>query len=345
MIKKMLLTLLSSFLLSSAHAANSAPLRIKWLVAHNPTNKELNKMISEAGKKIEKESKGSMAIDFVFYDNTVRNRHVNAINEVFGNFAQLAQVELASLDRYTNDIDVFNMPYLLENHAHVKKVISGPIGNSIKEKIIKGSDNRIVPMAYTYSGGFRMFYGVKQLTKLSDFTGLRTTNQGIAPLLNYHKLIGLDTSIGGASREETVGLYEKKKIDIEDSELNRLYVLAQDYPNHLKNVKYLTETKHLFYLTMIISNNEFMNKLDKNQAKIVNSVIQKLAEDERVYSIKQEAEARKYLKDKGLVFVDMKEADKKEFIKKSRELWKTYPLIADLITNIRKLNPTKYYND
>lgn len=348
MIKKLSLFSFALTLLSSPYLMAQAPKKavapkaaaktvkkMKWVVAHNPTNTALNKMITDTGKEIEKKTNGSITMEYLFYDNTVKARHGAALTAVFDNKAQIAQVELAVFDRHAPVLDIFNMPYLFESHDQVRKVITGSFGAKMKKVIYDGYMAKIQPIAYTYSGGYRMFYGSKPIRSLADFKGLRTTNQGAKPIVEYHKMLGLQVEDGFTTRAETVEKHKNNKIDVEDSELNRLYVLSQDYPKLLKHVKYVTETRHLFYLTMIVANSNFIQGLSLEEKKIVNDELQKLAETERVYSIKQEDEARAYLKSKGVEFIELAPAKREELVKESKKLWTKYeaglgPLIKEV---------------
>ena len=48
---------------------------------------------------------------------------------------QFARVSLGVMGPVVDDLDVFNMPYLFRSTAHMQKVIDGPIGQELMDKV------------------------------------------------------------------------------------------------------------------------------------------------------------------------------------------------------------------
>jgi TRAP-type C4-dicarboxylate transport system substrate-binding protein len=65
-----------------------------------------------------------------------------------------------------HDMLALEMPFIFEDHDHAARVLEGPVGEGLLEKITEKSNVR--GMAFTYSGGFRNIIVDKPVTGLDD---------------------------------------------------------------------------------------------------------------------------------------------------------------------------------
>lgn len=314
--------------------------KIRWIAAHNPTNQPIVEMTQKAADNMSRRSAGRLKVTLVPYDNSTIDRHNRAINEVLNGTAEIAQIDTGNLNRFSSKIDVLNMPFLLNTHDRVRQVIHGKIADSLKASVLAGSDSKLQVMEFTYSGGFRVMYGSKAIKSSKDIVGAKTTISGPKPVQDFYEMMGAKFVRGRFSRGDSVALHRDTKIDFEDSELNRLFVLTQDYPEHLKHIKFVSETNHLFYLTALLANRKFLDSLPKDLRIIFESEVSALAESERLFSIEQAQSSKEYLIRNGVKWVTMSEGDRSVFEAKGRELWGKYETeIGALIKEIDALKP------
>ncbi|MDX9732304.1 MAG: TRAP transporter substrate-binding protein DctP [Bdellovibrionales bacterium] len=323
----------------SVRAETPKSYQVRWVAAHNPTNQPILKLTQEAADNMARRSGGRLKVSIVAHDNNTKNRHGSAIYDVFSGEAEVAQVEAGALRRFSQKMDVLNMPFLLKTHDRVRHVISGSIADKLKLAVEEGSGNKLKILAFTYSGGFRVMYGKKAISSIKDLEGAKTTISGPKPIVDFYNSFGAKfISKDSFTRAQSIDLHREGKIDFEDSELNRLFVLVHDYPEHLKSIKYVSETNHMFYLTTILANKAFSESLPKDLREIFESEVAKLAEAERAFSIKQAKESQDYLIKNGVKWVKMNPADAALFEKRGREFWKQYEgTLGSLIKEIEAL--------
>jgi TRAP-type C4-dicarboxylate transport system substrate-binding protein len=65
-----------------------------------------------------------------------------------------------------HDMLALEMPFIFEDHDHATRVLEGPVGEGLLEKITEKSNVR--GMAFTYSGGFRNIIANKKVSTLQD---------------------------------------------------------------------------------------------------------------------------------------------------------------------------------
>ena len=76
-----------------------------------------------------------------------------------------------ALQNYAPQLGIWALPFLFKGPEHYDRVMDGPIGNEMREMLLKNSNIRI--LAY-YPNGERMFFNNKKpFTSLADFKGVK----------------------------------------------------------------------------------------------------------------------------------------------------------------------------
>lgn len=320
---------LSFFSSSFAHAAET--FKVRWVMAHNPTNEDVLSLIRNFSSSVSKRSEKRLEVELIALKDSDRHRHPLGVEKVRVGTAEISQVNVAVLTPYSKLINILTLPYFLRDHEHVKRVLNGEVGETILRDVLKGSKNKIQGMAFTYSGGLQVMFGRKQILGLNDLKGAMMASnfdgdgRNPGPRTPLFKHFGVKFSKEKIlSRDEYVQAHEKGLIDFEDNELNRLYVLAKIHPEILNSVKYVTESNHAFYLTMIIANQKFLEKLPSDLREILKEEIATLAEKERELSIRQADEGKAYLSGKGVIFSQLEPAALEALKAESRKIQKSY---------------------
>jgi len=60
---------------------------------------------------------------------------------------QLARVSVGALGPVVDDLNVFNLPFLFRDTAHMEKVIDGPIGEELLDSVTNNPNTRLVGLA------------------------------------------------------------------------------------------------------------------------------------------------------------------------------------------------------
>ena len=85
--------------------------------------------VENMGKKLEAATGGRLSIQM--YASMQLGGEKEAIEQAQVGALQLARVSVGALGPVVDDLNVFNLPFLFRDTAHMEKVIDGPIGQEL----------------------------------------------------------------------------------------------------------------------------------------------------------------------------------------------------------------------
>ena len=148
--------------------------KIRWVIAHEPLSlfvraaKDFQKFVNEAqsAEKIEVEVMTLSEYSMKYNDGVLVTKHdlLDLMEQGKIEMSQMYTTWLA--EGIEHDMLALEMPFIFEDHDHAARVLEGPVGEGLLEKITEKSNVR--GMAFTYSGGFRNIIVDKPVTGLDD---------------------------------------------------------------------------------------------------------------------------------------------------------------------------------
>src|SRR6516165_6860498 len=86
---------------------------------------------------------------------------------------QMARVSVSAIGPVIHDLNVFNLPFLFRNTAHMQKVIDDAIGTGLLDKVTANDKAGLVGLCWMDAGA-RSFYNTKHPIKsIADLKGLK----------------------------------------------------------------------------------------------------------------------------------------------------------------------------
>jgi TRAP-type C4-dicarboxylate transport system substrate-binding protein len=148
--------------------------KIRWVIAHEPLSlfvraaEDFQKFVNEAqsAEKIEVEVMTLGEYSMKYNDGVMVTKHdlLDLMEQGKIEMSQMYTTWLA--EDIEHDMLALEMPFIFEDHDHATRVLEGPVGEGLLEKITEKSNVR--GMAFTYSGGFRNIIVDKPVTGLDD---------------------------------------------------------------------------------------------------------------------------------------------------------------------------------
>ncbi|MBC7711771.1 MAG: TRAP transporter substrate-binding protein [Rhizobacter sp.] len=326
---------LSCFVISSSFAAApKKPYEIRWVLAHEPIGlfKEAADVFS---KEVSANSHGQIKVEVLTLPEYVvkYNKGKEVKNKDFlallrDGHIQMSQTYTTDLGKLSQSLYVLDLPFLFRSHDHAKKVLEGEIGDKLLASL---TPSNIRGLAFTYSGGYRVIPGTKRIDKLEDFKGMkiRTSASPIAQeTFNALGATAVPMSLDGIDAGIKSG-----KIDEAESTYARYFTLNQN-----KVAKIVNETNHSLFLTSIIVNDKFWNKLPKEYKEIMKTAAINAARVERAHSIAGTEETKQRCVKEGVEVVTLNKTEEDKFKLAMEPVYKKFsPLVgADLITSIQQ---------
>lgn len=316
-------------------------IKLNWVLAHEPFELFYNAADSFA-KEVFEETNGEVEItvmDLFEYNKlhglvlttAGRDDRQAVINLVDEGKIDIASVYVNSLALINPDLFVFDMPYLIQDEEHAYKALDGEIGKSLLQGVADKSN--VKPIAYTFSGGFRLMPSTSPYEHYKDFENTRV---GIS-----RSPVAADTfkSVGALPREVNVedvrDAMIRNEIDSGETTYPRFFVLGHD-----KVAKYINHTEHCLFLTSIILNKQLWEKLSEKNQKIFMTAAQNAALIEREETLATVTPVQERAKALGIEVVTMSPAEKQKFINSTKGMYSKYEtwFSSGVLSGIMKLH-------
>src|SRR5450432_3113594 len=89
--------------------------------------------VENMGKKLDKATNGRLSVQM--YASMQLGGEKEAIEQAQVGAIQFARVSVGALGPVIDDLNVFNLPYVFRDTAHMRKVIDGDIGQELLDKV------------------------------------------------------------------------------------------------------------------------------------------------------------------------------------------------------------------
>jgi len=214
---------------------------------------------------------------------------------------QIARVSTGVMGPVVDELNVFNMPFLFRDEAHMRKVIDGPIGQELLDKIT-ASNARLVALGWMDSGT-RNVYSNKPVTKPADLKGMKVRMMGNPIFVDTMNAMG-GTGVAMGFNE----LYSALQTGVVDgAENNPPTVFAN---NHFQVAKVYSLTGHLIIPEIFVFSKRTWDSMSKEDQDLLKKRAREAQFEQRKLWDAYVGEATAKLKAAGVQFVD---ADKKAF--------------------------------
>jgi tripartite ATP-independent transporter DctP family solute receptor len=241
---------------------------------------------------------------------------------------QIARISVGPMGPIVDELNVFNMPFIFRDETHMRKVIDGPIGAELLEKINTNPNTRIIALGWM-DAGTRNVYSNKPVTKPADLKGMKVRMMGNPIFVETMNAMGGNGVAMGFNE-----LYSAMQTGVVDgAENNEPTVLAQ---NHYQVAKVYSLTGHLIIPEIFIFSKRTWDTLSKEDQELLKKYSRETQMEERQLWDEKTAKATDELKSKGVQFVA---ADKKAFYTATQPIRDKYG--SKYATLLKRIEDTK----
>lgn len=199
------------------------------------------------------------------------------------------------------EVNVFNMPFVFRDEAHMRKVIDGEIGDELLAKIT-ASPAKLVALGWM-DGGTRNLYTKKPIHTKEDLAGLKIRMMGNPLFVDTMNAMGGNGISMGFNE-----LYSALQTGVVDgAENNEPTFYTQ---NHFTVCKYYNLTGHLMIPEIFVMSKVVWDKLSPEDQALIKKLSREAQLEQRELWDKKVAESIEGLKKGGVEFVTV---DKKIF--------------------------------
>jgi hypothetical protein len=337
----------------------SEPIKIRWLIAHDPEYLFI-RTAEEFAKQVDAELPGQFDFEILtpgYYNkkygdvpelgwapariNEIEvgpeegvktipfNEDVKQISRAWfqamdDGKIQMSQTQITVIGGIYDEFMTLDLPFLFAGHRHVSRTLDGPVGDELMSRL--GENTQVRGLAFTYSGGFRIV-------------------GSNAPIESLESLKNMNISTVPSAREFFVGLagnsYGRQMLTQEELSKNVVEGGAVETTYLRFKGKHILKTNHSMFLTTILIGNKFFATLNEQQQEVFKRVAKNVAKLERTWSIEDAETYEINAARKGVTIKDVSseetETMKKAAVLQYKKIWDKIPSSKPLTLIIKQL--------
>jgi tripartite ATP-independent transporter DctP family solute receptor len=319
----------SSLAVSAANVpgVSSAQEKMVWKASDvHPLGYPTVEAVQRMGKKLEAATNGRISIQM--YPLMQLGGEKEMIEQAQVGALQIARISVGAMGPVVDDLNVFNLPFIFRDEAHMRKVIDGPIGQELLERVSNSPQSRLIVLGWM-DAGTRNVYSNKPVTKPEDLKGMKIRMMGNPIFVETMNAMGGNGISMGFN--ELYGALQTGVVD--GAENNPPTLLAQ---NHYTVSKVYSLTGHLIIPEIFVFSKRNWEALSKEDQALLKKVSREAQFEERELWDKMVADAEVKLKAAGVQFVP---ADKAAFYKATQPVRDKYG--AKYAVLLKRIEDTK----
>src|SRR6266853_4052344 len=283
--------------------------------------------VENMGKKLEEATGGRLSIQM--YASMQLGGEKEAIEQAQVGALQLARVSVGALGPVVDDLNVFNLPFLFRDTAHMEKVIDGPIGQELLDKVTNNPQTRLVGLAWMDAGARSLYDTKRPIKNIDDLKGLKVRVMGNPMFVDMMNALGGNGVAMGYDQ-----VFSALQTGVVDGAENNPASFVFD--NHYQVAKYYTLTEHLIVPEMLVFSRKTWDSLSKDDQALLTKFAREAQMEERELWKKYEQQAMEKAKAAGCEITEI--ADKAPFQNAVKPVWDKYgPKYQDMIKRIQTI--------
>ncbi|HWX85206.1 MAG TPA: TRAP transporter substrate-binding protein [Xanthobacteraceae bacterium] len=284
--------------------------------------------VESMGKKLEAATQGRLSVQM--FGSMQLGGEKEAIEQAQVGAIQLARVSVGTLGPVIDDLNVFNLPFLFRNTAHMQKVIDGDIGTELLDKVSNNDKAGLIGLCWMDAGARSVYTVKKPVHTIADLKGLKIRVIGNPMFVDMMNALGGNGVAMGYDQ-----VFSALQTGVIDGAENNPPSFVFD--NHYQVAKYYTLTEHLIVPEILVFSRATWDGLSKDDQALIKKLAREAQLDERQLWKKVEAEAMAKMKASGIEVDTV--GDKTPFENAVKPVWDKYGAkYADLIKRIQAVN-------
>ncbi|HVH79252.1 MAG TPA: TRAP transporter substrate-binding protein [Stellaceae bacterium] len=269
--------------------------------------------VENLGKKLEAATNGRLSVQM--YASMQLGGEKEVIEQAQLGALQFVRVSVGTLGPVVDDINVFNLPLVFRDVAHMRKVVDGPIGQELLDKVTAHPAANLVGLCWMDAGA-RSFYTIKKpIHELADLKGLKIRVIGNPMFVDMANALGANGVAMGYDQ-----VFSALQTGVIDGAENNPPSFVFD--NHYQAAKFYTDSQHLIVPEMLVYSKRTWEKLSAADQDLIKKLSREAQADARELWDKKEADAFDRMKTAGIELDHI--ADKKPFQDAVRPVWDKY---------------------
>jgi tripartite ATP-independent transporter DctP family solute receptor len=282
--------------------------------------------IVRMGKKLETATSGRLSVQM--YPAMQLGGEKEMLEQTQVGALQICRVSVGPVGTIVDELNVFNLPFVFRDEAHMRKVIDGPIGVELIDRITNAPNSRLVGLGWM-DAGTRNVYAKKAFKTPADLKGQKIRMMGNPIFVETMNAMGGNGISMGFNE-----LYTALQTGVVDGAENNPPTLLTH--NHYQVSKVYSLTGHLIIPEIFVFSRRTWDGLAKEDQALLKKVSREAQAEQRELWDQMVTESTQKLKAAGVEFV---EVDKKAFYNATKPVRDKYG--AKWAALIKRIEDTK----
>src|ERR1700726_4899907 len=279
------------------------------------------------GKKLEAAPNGRLSVQI--FPSMQLGGEKETIEQTQIGAIQLSRVSVGSMGPIIDDINVVNVPFLFRNTAHPERMVDGPIGQELLDKITANPNAGLVALCSMDAGACSLYNTKRPIKSIEDIKGLKFRVIGNPIFIDMMNALGGNGVAMGYDQ-----VFSALQTGVIDGAENNppSYVFS----NHYTTAKYLSLTEHLVIPEVLVFSKRAWGNLSADDQNLLKKFAREAQFEERELWKAYEQQAMEKAKAAGCQIVEI--ADKTPFQNAVKPVWDKYgPKYQDMIKRIQAI--------
>jgi tripartite ATP-independent transporter DctP family solute receptor len=279
------------------------------------------------GKKLEQATNGRLSVQM--YPSMQLGGEKEMIEQAQVGALALARISVGPMGPIVPELNVFNLPFMFRDTAHMEKVIDGPIGDELLQKLSSHPTANLIGLCWMNAGTRNVYNSKKPIRSVEDLKGLKIRMMGNPVFVDtMNALGGNGVSMGF---DQLVNAMQTGVVDgAENNEPT--YATGQ----HYRYAKYYSMTGHLMIPEILVFSKKIFESLSKDDQELIRKFAKDAQREERTLWYEMEKKSVAQMKEAGVEITDI--ADKKPFQAAVKPVWDKYGAqLSGLIERIQNV--------
>jgi tripartite ATP-independent transporter DctP family solute receptor len=265
------------------------------------------------GKKLEEATQGRLSIQM--YPSMQLGGEKEMIEQAQVGALAIARISVGPMGPIVPELNVFNLPFMFRDSAHMEKVIDGDIGRELLKKLSEHPTAGLVGLCWMNAGSRNVYNSKRPIKQVEDLKGLKIRMMGNPVFVDTMNALGGNGVAMGF--DQLINAMQTGVVDgAENNEPS--YATGQ----HYRYAKYYSNTGHLIIPEILVFSKRTFQSLPKDDQALILKLAGEAQQEQRTLWYEMEKKSIEDMKKAGVEIVDV--ADRKPFQAAVKPVWDKY---------------------
>jgi tripartite ATP-independent transporter DctP family solute receptor len=265
------------------------------------------------GEKLEKASGGRYSVQI--FPSMQLGGEKEMIEQAQVGALAMARISVGPMGPIVPELNVFNLPFMFRDTAHMEAVIDGPIGTEMLQKLSDHPTAGLIGLCWMNAGTRNVYNSKRPIQKMEDLQGLKIRMMGNPVFVDTMNAIGGNGVAMGFDQ-----LINGLQTGVVDGAENNYPSYANG--QHYRYAKHYSLTEHLMIPEILVFSKRIWQGLSKEDQALIMKLAKEAQQEQRKLWYDMEKVALKQMSDAGVEVVKI--ADKAPFQNAVKPVWEKY---------------------